>query len=268
MFFRLVSLELFLGLQCLVMVMALPLAMQSHGSIARDSLRSYNVPILKRRIADVMHSKRDELSVLSGSVTLGDNDDLYVASLLDVDLLPQQIFRLYTVPLKLGDTVVAVHLGWMYFLSGDKLYSSGFHLDTGSSDLWVISDACQSTLCTNSNLPRYSSSSLNASGLDVTMDYGDSKTGSYASGPIGSDTATIAGMAMLNQQFAAINATTNPTLQYGASGIFGVGFPGGRHLSFSYFCCAIFTKNFQQCNSSRHCEPECEIRFCLTFQES
>ena len=62
------------------------------------------------------------------------------------------------------------------------------------------------------------------------MNYGDSTTGTYASGPIGSDVATVAGIAMLHQQFAAINSTTNPVIQYGASGIFGIGFPTGRHV--------------------------------------
>jgi hypothetical protein len=108
-------------------------------------------------------------------------------------------------------------------------------LDTGSSDLWVISDDCQSTLCKNSDLPRYPSASFNYSGSSVVMNYGDSKTGTYASGPIGNDIASVAGVAMLNQQFAAINATTNPTIQYGAAGIFGVGFPTGRYLTLRIF---------------------------------
>jgi len=172
-------------LPCLVMAVPLNGARtQSSSLIARDGLRGFEVPIQRHEM-----SKRADIT---GAVNLGDNNDL-----------------LYTVPLTLGNTVMAVHL------------------DTGSSDLWVISDACETALCRGSNLPRYHSSSLNASGTEVTMNYGDSTTGTYASGPIGSDVATVAGIAMLHQQFAAINSTTNPVIQYGASGIFGIGFPTG-----------------------------------------
>jgi len=188
-----VLLELFLALQCAVI--AAPLYTSNDGMVRANS-RGYDVS-LQRRKAAVLNEpfRRDGIT---GSIGLGDNADL-----------------LYTVPIKLGDTVMAVHL------------------DTGSSDLWVISEACQSPLCKNSGLPHYPSSSLNASGLSVVMNYGDSKTGTYASGPIGNDIASVAGVAMLNQQFAAINATTNPTIQYGAAGIFGLGFPTGSLIQAS-----------------------------------
>lgn len=60
------------------------------------------------------------------------------------------------------------------------------------------------------------------------MNYGDSTTGTFASGPVGKDVATIAGISILDQEFAAINDTTNPTVEFGAAGIFGLGFPGER----------------------------------------
>jgi hypothetical protein len=41
------------------------------------------------------------------------------------------------------------------------------------------------------------------------MRYGDSTTGTHASGPIAMDTISIAGVAIDNQLFAAINDTSN-----------------------------------------------------------
>jgi len=92
----------------------------------------------------------------------------------------------------------------------------------------VVSTACQTSACTGADLPLYPANNLNYSGSYVQLNYGDSATGTYAKGPIVSDTAAIAGVAMDNQRFAAINSTTNPILQYGAVGIFGLGFPSGR----------------------------------------
>jgi len=57
------------------------------------------------------------------------------------------------------------------------------------------------------------------------MRYGDSTTGTIASGPIAEDTVAIAGVAIDNQMFAAINDTTNTVVEFGAAGIFGLGFP-------------------------------------------
>jgi len=59
----------------------------------------------------------------------------------------------------------------------------------------------------------------------VTMKYGDSTTGTYASGPVGKDTATIAGLSVPNQQFAAIDNTTSSAVSFGSAGILGLGFP-------------------------------------------
>lgn len=130
--------------------------------------------------------------IVSGSIGLGDNSDL-----------------LYTVPIELdGETTVV-------------------HLDTGSSDLWVITDKCQKGACTNTAATQISSAGLNASGADVTMYYGDSSTSTFASGPIAYSSATLAGISIDNQAFVGVNATTNPIVQYGAAGIFGLGFPSG-----------------------------------------
>lgn len=101
-------------------------------------------------------------------------------------------------------------------------------LDTGSSDLWVISDLCTAGTCENSTAPKVPSASVNSTGAFVTLNYGDSQTGTFDQGPIGTDVATIAGIAMTGQRYAAVNATTNAIVKYGAAGIFGLGFPSGR----------------------------------------
>ncbi|KAJ7693443.1 aspartic peptidase domain-containing protein [Mycena rosella] len=106
---------------------------------------------------------------------------------------------LYTVPIQLGDTTTIVNL------------------DTGSSDLWAKT----------ASVP---SAGLNTTGAQVTMRYGDSTTGTFASGPIAVDTVSIAGVAIDNQMFAAISDTTNSVVEFGAAGIFGLGFPSGSQI--------------------------------------
>lgn len=65
------------------------------------------------------------------------------------------------------------------------------------------------------------------------MFYGDSKTGTYAKGNVGFDTATVAGIAMTDQAFGIINDTTNVVLKYDTEGIFGLGFPVARWVLFA-----------------------------------
>ncbi|KAF9049443.1 aspartic peptidase domain-containing protein [Rhodocollybia butyracea] len=132
---------------------------------------------------------------VSGEIGLGDDSDL-----------------LYSVPIQLGPTLTVVQL------------------DTGSSDLWVTSSACTATTCGTISSPSYQLSSFNASGSSVTMNYGDSTTGTHASGPIGFDTATLAGIAIPVHPFTAVNSTTNTVIQDGAAGIFGLGFPAGSDI--------------------------------------
>lgn len=102
------------------------------------------------------------------------------------------------------------------------------NLDTGSSDLWVVSDRCQNNTCHGQNVSRYPRSSLVPTGADIHIRYGDSFTGTYASGTIGMDTGSIAGISMIQQYFGLINDTTNNVVQFGISGIFGLGFPSER----------------------------------------
>ncbi len=77
-------------------------------------------------------------------------------------------------------------------------------------------------------MTRYPSNADKPTGVDVAMYYGDSSTGTFAKGPIGLDTATIAGIAMTDQAFGVINDTNNAVVQYNTAGIVGLGFPAGR----------------------------------------
>lgn len=139
--------------------------------------------------------------------------------------------RLYTVPIKLGNTVAVVTLGQIISYPWvSSLWDSNIYSDTGSSDLWVVSNACRTNICENSAVNRYPSSSVVTAGKDISLFYGDSTSETFARGFIGRDSAAIAGWSMTDQTFGLINNTSNPILSYGISGIFGLGFPTGRSL--------------------------------------
>ncbi|KZT06710.1 acid protease [Laetiporus sulphureus 93-53] len=97
-------------------------------------------------------------------------------------------------------------------------------VDTGSSDLWLVSDAYTGN-GSEAEIPLYSHTAFQPTGLDAELFYGDSRTGTYASGPIGGDMAGIAGLSTNNQSFAAINRTNTTVFQTGSAGILGLGFP-------------------------------------------
>ncbi|KAJ7049946.1 aspartic peptidase domain-containing protein [Mycena amicta] len=153
------------------------------------------LPTSRRFSARNTYDRMRRQGSVEGTVGLGDNSDL-----------------LYTVPIQLGDTTTIVNL------------------DTGSSDLWVISSNCVQDACAKSHTTRVPAQSLTKTGANVTMRYGDSTTGTFATGPIAMDTVSIAGVAIENQLFAAIDDTTNSVVQFGAAGIFGLGFPSESQI--------------------------------------
>ncbi|TFK67789.1 acid protease [Pluteus cervinus] len=96
-------------------------------------------------------------------------------------------------------------------------------LDTGSADLWVLSDRC--TVGCAPSIPLYPQDTFKSTGLEVQLFYGDSKTGTHAFGLIGQDTVNLAGLTLSGQFFGAINNTNTSIEATGSSGIFGLGFP-------------------------------------------
>ena len=106
---------------------------------------------------------------------------------------------------------------------------TGAMTDTGSSDLWVVSDACSGE-CTDSVVPLYSIESLNNTDLNVLLLYGDSRTGTYASGPIGQEIVGIGSLSIQGQTFAAVNNTNTTIFSTGSAGILGLGFPPIRFV--------------------------------------
>ena len=88
----------------------------------------------------------------------------------------------------------------------------------------MLSDACTGNC--DASVPLYPQANFQSTGLDFHIDYGDSSTGTHANGLIGKDTAGLAGLALQDQYFAAINKS-NVVLD-GTAGIFGLGFPYNR----------------------------------------
>ncbi|KAF8125420.1 aspartic peptidase domain-containing protein [Boletus edulis] len=167
-----------------LVLVSLVISCQGDGTETRLTSAGIHVPIVRRQSS--RHVRR---SVDVGSIGLGDFEDIT-----------------YNVQIQVGETHIPVVL------------------DTGSSDLWVLSTSCQDS-CSSNSTPLYPATSFRPANLDSTLTYGDSKTGTYARGPIGSDFVSLAGLGLQGQYFSAINSTNTSVAQTGSAGIFGLGFP-------------------------------------------
>jgi len=79
-------------------------------------------------------------------------------------------------------------------------------------------------------MPPYPSANIKPAGGVVSLLYGDSLTGTHASGPVAQDVGAIAGLSMAQQAFAAVSDTNSTAVMNGTNGIFGLGFPSGSHV--------------------------------------
>ncbi|KAI0745716.1 acid protease [Earliella scabrosa] len=95
--------------------------------------------------------------------------------------------------------------------------------DTGSSDLWVPSTACTGPACKGKNKynPATSSTSSRKQGT-FSIQYGD---GSSVSGPIYTDTVSVAGVTVNNQYLGAANNLSPMFAGEAEDGILGLAFP-------------------------------------------
>ncbi|KAG8697413.1 Type I transmembrane sorting receptor [Ceratobasidium sp. 395] len=94
--------------------------------------------------------------------------------------------------------------------------------DTGSADLWVPSSSCTSEGCTTHS--KYSSSKSSTSSKKsgtFSISYGD---GSTASGPIYSDTVTVAGLSATGQYFSPVTSESSSFSSDPSDGIMGLAF--------------------------------------------
>ena len=98
----------------------------------------------------------------------------------------------------------------------------------------MLSNAC--VVCTSLDVPLYEQAHFQSSGLNISLLYGDSFTGTHANGVIGKDTVRVAWVTIPNQYFAAISDTNSRVLQTGLAGTFGLGFPVNR--------CATVSRGF------------------------
>ncbi|PPQ69082.1 hypothetical protein CVT26_003557 [Gymnopilus dilepis] len=99
-------------------------------------------------------------------------------------------------------------------------------LDTGSADLWLVSDNCTTTTC--KAVPRYpldhqsqTFSSVNDNATVFKAQYAD---GTFASGFVAKETIQLANISLANQVFGIIT-DSNVSLTDQTSGIMGLGFP-------------------------------------------
>ncbi|KAF9209814.1 1,3-beta-glucanosyltransferase [Haplosporangium sp. Z 27] len=113
--------------------------------------------------------------------------------------------------------------------------------DTGSSDLWVSSVSCQTSLC--ANLRRFittRSRTFQQGSQQWSITYADN---SQVSGLTGVDYVEVGGIKVANQTFGLASVNTGSTASSGADGIIGLGFDSNVEISGST---TLMTNMFKQ----------------------
>lgn len=91
-----------------------------------------------------------------------------------------------------------------------------------------MSTSCQTSVCRQSNATAFSVATFQSTEANVNLTFGDATTGTFAAGPVGLDSVTLAGLSVPNQPFAAVDNTDNTAVLNGGAGIIGLGFPAER----------------------------------------
>ncbi|KAI0743533.1 acid protease [Daedaleopsis nitida] len=105
--------------------------------------------------------------------------------------------------------------------------------DTGSSDLWVPSSKCKGSSCKSKKEYNAASSSTAAHKPGTfTIEYGD---GSKVSGPVYTDTVTVAGVTAHNQYFSPVTSVSSYFADGEKDGVLGLAFPEISNLHQSPF---------------------------------
>ncbi|KIM74338.1 hypothetical protein PILCRDRAFT_707429 [Piloderma croceum F 1598] len=107
-------------------------------------------------------------------------------------------------------------------------------LDTGASDLWVVTSSCKTPNghnCTsNPEIPLYTpSKSFQSQNESFSIAYGAGPSSTFVSGKIGTDNVAIGNLSLLKQTFGS-TVSTNDTIVNLFSGIFGMGHAGLSEL--------------------------------------
>lgn len=106
-------------------------------------------------------------------------------------------------------------------------------LDTGSSDLWLLTTSCQG--CGSDEYDPSKSSTFKQSQSTTELDYGSGSV----KGTICEDTVTFAGFTINPQIFLAVTQTSQGLLSSGLSGIMGLGFQSISGLQTTPFWAAL-----------------------------
>ncbi|KAJ7450831.1 acid protease [Mycena latifolia] len=105
--------------------------------------------------------------------------------------------------------------------------------DTGSSDLWIPSSSCTSSTCSSKSKYKATSSSTSSKKSGTfSIEYGD---GSTVSGPIYSETVTVAKIKATKQYFSPVTTLSSSFKDDPIDGILGLAFPAISNLNANPF---------------------------------
>ncbi|KAF7768411.1 hypothetical protein Agabi119p4_7654 [Agaricus bisporus var. burnettii] len=100
-------------------------------------------------------------------------------------------------------------------------------VDTGSSDLWVVSSSCSSSLCGQTKGHSYDPSHSRPTGVDFAISY----LSGEVSGPIVWDQVAVGGYSIDNQAFSAATSVASEPLSPDFQGILGLALPANSIIA-------------------------------------